>query len=94
MDNTSSTTEELKNIRQRIKSIRFKKGLTQDNMASMLNVSQNAYHKLENGHCRMSLHKFIDICKALEVEFIELVNGPEKIYTFSKFYKKPEVKEL
>ena len=90
--NTTST--ELKNIRERIKSIRFKKGLTQDNMADMLNISQNAYHKLENGHSKMNLSKFIDICKVLEIETIELINGPEHTHTFSKYYKNPLIKVL
>ena len=90
----NTTATELKNIRERIKSIRFKKGLTQDNMADMLNISQNSYHKLENGHSKINLSKFIDICKVLEVETIELLNGPEQTYTFSKYYKNPLVKVL
>jgi DNA-binding XRE family transcriptional regulator len=88
----NTTTEELEKIRERIKKIRFEKGLTQDNMASMLNISQNAYHKLENGHSKMNLSKFIDICKVLEIEMAEIINGPERTYTFSKYYKKPLVK--
>jgi len=90
----NTTTAELKNIRERIKTIRFKKGLTQDNMATMLHISQNAYHKLENGHSKMNLSKFIDICKVLEIEVVELINGPEQAYTFSKYYKKPLEKVL
>tara|TARA_R110001606_G_C14967250_1_gene602682 strand:- start:76 stop:351 length:276 start_codon:yes stop_codon:yes gene_type:complete len=84
-----NTIEELKCIKKRIKSIRFKKGLTQENMADMLQISQNSYHKLENGRCRMSLQKFIDISKILEIEPQELIYGPEKKYTFSKYYKSP-----
>lgn len=90
----NTTNTELKSIRERIKEIRYKKGFTQDNMADMLNISQNAYHKLENGHSKMSLSRFIDICKVLEIESAEIINGPEKIYSFSKYYKKPEVKVL
>jgi len=89
-----TTTSELKKIRERIKKIRFEKGLTQDNMADMLHISQNAYHKLENGHSKMNLSKFIDICKVLEVEAVELINGPDQVYTFSKYYKKPLAKVL
>ncbi len=90
----NSTVIELEKIRERIKQIRFNKGLTQDNMADMLNISQNAYHKLENGRCKMSLRKFINICKILEIEASELINGPEKKYSFSKYYKKPIEKVL
>ena len=90
----NTTNTELRNIRERIKEVRYKKGFTQDNMADMLNISQNAYHKLENGHSKMSLSRFIDICKVLEIEVSELINGPEKTYEFSKYYKKPQVKAL
>ncbi len=90
----NTTATELKNIRERIKTIRFEKGLTQENLADMLHISQNAYHKLENGHSKMNLSKFIDICKVLEIEAAELINGPEQAYSFSKYYKKPAVKVL
>ena len=90
----NTTTSELKKIRDRIKNIRFKKGFTQENMADMLHISQNAYHKLENGHSKMNLSKFIDICKVLEIEAVELLKGPEQVYTFSKYYNKPFVKVL
>ena len=59
-------------IRERIKIIRIEKGYSQDYMADMLNISQNAYHKLEKGHTRIHLEKFIDIAKILEVDFSEL----------------------
>lgn len=90
----NTTATELKNIRERIKTIRFEKGLTQENLADMLHISQNAYHKLENGHSKMNLSKFIDICKVLEIEVAELINGPEQTYVFSKYYKNPLVKLL
>lgn len=90
----NTTISELKCIRERIKGIRYEKGFTQDNMADMLNISQNSYHKLENGYSKMSLYKFIDICKVLEIEITEVINGPDKTYSFSKYYKKPEVKIL
>jgi transcriptional regulator with XRE-family HTH domain len=59
-------------IRERIKIIRIEKGYSQDYMADMLNISQNAYHKLEKGHTRIHLEKFIDIAEILEVKFSEL----------------------
>jgi hypothetical protein len=42
----------------------------------------------------MNLSKFIDICKVLEVEITEVINGPEQSYAYSKYYKKPIVKVL
>ena len=84
----STTQQIVEEIRERIKRIRLEKGYSQDYMADMLNISQNAYHKLEKGYSRIHLQKFIDIAKILEIELSELINGPEYIYMFSKYYKK------
>ena len=84
-----NTTQQLVDqIRERIKRIRLERGYSQDYMADMLDISQNAYHKLERGHTRINLQKFIDIAKILEVETTELINGPEHVYMFSKYYQK------
>jgi transcriptional regulator with XRE-family HTH domain len=81
------TSEQLVNdIRMRIKKIRVEKGYSQEYMADMLSISQNAYHKLERGHTRINLQKFIEISKILEIEISELINGPEYVYMFSKYY--------
>ena len=81
-------------IRERIKIIRIEKGYSQDYMADMLNISQNAYHKLEKGHTRIHLEKFIDIAEILEVKFSELLNGPDYVYVFSGQYKKNILKKF
>ena len=81
-------------IRERIKKIRIEKGYSQEYMADRLNVSQNAYHKLERGHTRISLKKFLDIALILEVEVSELINGPEYVYIFSKYYQKSSFRKL
>ena len=79
-------------IRERIKIIRIEKGYSQDYMADMLNISQNAYHKLEKGHTRIHLEKFIDIAEILEVNFSELLKGSDYVYVFSGQYKKKHLK--
>jgi transcriptional regulator with XRE-family HTH domain len=81
-------------IRKRIKQIRFEKGYTQENMADMLNISQNAYYKLEKGYSRIDLCKFIKLSKILEVEVAELINGPNYKYVFSRYYKKDIIRKL
>jgi len=81
-------------IRERIKAIRIEKGYSQDYMAQMLNISQNSYHKLEKGYTRIHLEKFIEIAKILEVEFSELLNGPDYVYVFSGQYKKKHIKKI
>lgn len=81
-------------IRERIKTIRLEKGYSQDYMADKLHISQNAYHKLEKGYSRIHLLKLIHISKILEIELIELINGPEYVYIFSKYYKKTLLRKV
>ena len=81
-------------IRERIKIIRIEKGYSQDYMAYMLNISQNAYHKLEKGHTRIHLEKFIDIAEILEVNFSELLKGSDYVYVFSGQYKKKHINKI
>jgi transcriptional regulator with XRE-family HTH domain len=89
------TSQQLvKDIRERIKKIRVEKGYSQEYMADRLNISQNAYHKLERGHTRIHLQKFIEISKILEIEISELINGPEHVYIFSKYYQKNLLKKI
>lgn len=89
------TSQQLvKDIRERIKRIRTEKGYSQEYMADMLSISQNAYHKLERGHTRINLQKFIEISKILEVEISELINGPEYVYIFSKYYQKNLLRKM
>ncbi|MEQ6123692.1 helix-turn-helix transcriptional regulator [Pseudotenacibaculum sp. MALMAid0570] len=90
----STTQQIVEEIRERIKRIRLEKGYSQDYMADMLNISQNAYHKLERGHSRINLQKFIDIARILEIETAELINGPEYVYIFSKYYQKRLLRNL
>ncbi|MBT6376728.1 MAG: helix-turn-helix transcriptional regulator [Flavobacterium sp.] len=84
----------VKEIRERIKTVRIEKGYSQDYMADMLNISQNAYHKLEKGHTRIHLEKFIDIANVLEVEVSDLFNGPDHVYIFSSYYRKKHIRRL
>ncbi|MFY0630199.1 MAG: helix-turn-helix transcriptional regulator [Flavobacteriaceae bacterium] len=91
----NDTTQQLVNeIRERIKKIRLEKGYSQDYMADMLDISQNAYHKLERGYSRIHLRKFIDIARILEIELTELINGPEYTYIFSKHYNKALLRKV
>ncbi|MDB2661050.1 helix-turn-helix domain-containing protein [Flavobacteriaceae bacterium] len=85
---------QVEEIRERIRTYRIEKGYSQDYMADMLNISQNTYHKLEKGYTRIHLEKFIDIAKILEIEFSELLNGPNYVYVFSGQYKKKHIKKV
>lgn len=85
---------QVEEIRERIRTLRIDKGYSQDYMADMLNISQNAYHKLEKGYTRIHLEKFIDIAKVLEVEVSDLFNGPDHVYIFSSYYRKKHIRRL
>ena len=80
-------------IREKIRAIRIEKGYSQDYMADMLKISQNAYHKLEKGHTKIHLEKFINIAEILEIEFSELLKGSDYVYVFSGQYKKKHLKK-
>ena len=55
-----------KTILSKIKLARFQKGYSQQNMASELDISQNAYHKIEKGVTKLTLEHFLNICSILE----------------------------
>lgn len=85
-------TNKIQQILKRIKDLRYLKGFTQDNMADMMGISQNAYYKLENGITKLSLENFLKISSILKIEAYELIEGSEKEYVFKEFYvKKKEV---
>ncbi|MES2828981.1 MAG: helix-turn-helix transcriptional regulator [Bacteroidota bacterium] len=52
----------------RIKKVRKRKGYSQFQLAQKLDLSQNAYSKLELGRSNLSLDKLFDIAEILETE--------------------------
>ena len=50
--------------------------------------------RIEKGHTRIHLEKFIDIANVLEVEVSDLFNGPDHVYVFSSYYKKKHIRRL
>lgn len=64
-------------IIQNIKSIRIAKQYSQDYVAAKLNISQNAYSKMELGYTEIPLERLLNLVSILEIEIIDLLN-PEK----------------
>ena len=60
-------------ILQKIRFSRMKKGYSQEYVGEMLNLSQYAYHKIENGKTKLSLKYFIELCIILEVDAAEIL---------------------
>lgn len=65
-------------IRQIIKEYRQKKVYSQENMATILGITQNSYHKLETGVTKMSLERLFIINSSLDISIINLMNDEEK----------------
>lgn len=58
-----------------IKECRKKKNLTQEDLASTLNVTDKAVSKWENGRCLPDVSLFTKLCKELDITVNELLSG-------------------
>ena len=54
---------------KKIKNVRFEKEITQYEMSARLNMSQNCYHKLENGKTKLDVFRLMKISNILEYDF-------------------------
>ncbi|MDB5090609.1 MAG: helix-turn-helix protein [Mucilaginibacter sp.] len=70
-----------KQIVSNIRKIREFRNYTQDYLAAKLQISQNAYSKIELGYSSVTLNRLIEITEILEVELADLIspNGEEII---------------
>jgi len=64
----------MENVLKRMKKIRMQKGYSLENMAMELNISDSAYRKLENNQTKLSLDKFLQIAKILDVSINDLLD--------------------
>jgi len=58
--------DQVNSILKSIKRIRQEKSISQYEMANRLNISQNAYFKIEKGTTKLDLYRFILISNILE----------------------------
>lgn len=65
-------------VGSKIKKIREWKDLTQEEMASKLNISQANYSKYERGEVDLSLTRIEEIAKALNVDVMELLKSDDR----------------
>jgi len=63
-----------KQIVSNIRKIREFRNYTQDYLAAKLQISQNAYSKIELGYSSVTLNRLIEITEILEVELADLVS--------------------
>ena len=61
------------NIIESIKKIRKRRGISQEYIASHLNISQSAYHKIEAGETELTTDCLQQILNILEIDLSELI---------------------
>jgi transcriptional regulator with XRE-family HTH domain len=57
-----------------IRKIREFRNYTQDYLAAKLNISQNAYSKIELGYSSITLTRLVEVAEILEVDLADLIN--------------------
>lgn len=83
---TETPTEQ---VTQKIRVLRRNREFSQEYMAVMLHISQNAYSRLENGRTPITVDRLCEICQVLEVKPADLLDMIDlqfpKVYNRSKF---------
>ncbi|MVN92249.1 helix-turn-helix domain-containing protein [Mucilaginibacter aquatilis] len=68
-------TSKIKNVATNIRKIREYRNYTQEYLAVKLDISQNAYSKIELGYTKITLERLFQIALILEVDVIELIKA-------------------
>jgi transcriptional regulator with XRE-family HTH domain len=69
-----SLDQRVKKVVSDIKIIREQKGYKQDYLAAKLNITQNAYSKIELGYASLTVERLFAIAQIFEMEVIDLLN--------------------
>ena len=75
-------------IGERISDQRRKLGLTQQNIYDKLDISQNHYSRIENGHVGISFDKLIQLSDILNISIDYILTGKTQGNKKSDFEKK------
>ena len=65
----------LKNFGKNVKIARIRQDLTQENLAEIMNVSQNYVASIEEGRANMSLVKICELAGILNIEVTSLLEN-------------------
>lgn len=68
----------IKNPELKIKNIRELRNLTQEYIASQLNISLRAYSKIESGETQLTIKRLNEISEILKISPIELLSFDER----------------
>lgn len=77
MEALQSKMNDINPIGRRIVSQRTIKGITQDQMSKIFNITQTNYGRLERDDSRLTIHRLMAICKKLKVSLNYLVYGDD-----------------
>ncbi len=69
-----AAAKKAKTIAANIRKLREYRDYTQDYLAAKLDISQNAYSKIELGHSRITLERLFTISAILEVNPADLIS--------------------
>ncbi|MBK0381192.1 helix-turn-helix domain-containing protein [Mucilaginibacter segetis] len=64
----------VKAVAANIRNKREELNYTQEYLAAKLNISQNAYSKIELGYTKITLERLFQIAEVLEIPIIDLIN--------------------
>ena len=76
--------QEMKAVAGNIRKVREYRNYTQDYLAAKLEISQNAYSKIELGYSKITLDRLFHIAIILEVEVMELLQFDAEKYNRRK----------
>lgn len=79
---------------ERLKCLREKKGYTQDEIASRLNISRQSVSKWENGINEPDIETIKKLCNILDCSIVELIDDESKIITTKEEKEKKIVNKL
>ncbi len=65
-------------VTEKIRKLRQEKGYSQQYMALKLNISQNAYCKIERGETRLSMEKLGQLAGALDTSIEKMISQEEE----------------
>ncbi|WP_121248262.1 helix-turn-helix domain-containing protein [Mucilaginibacter phyllosphaerae] len=67
----------VKAVAANIRNKREELNYTQEYLAAKLNISQNAYSKIELGYTKITVERLFQIAEILETELMDLINTRE-----------------
>ncbi len=70
-------SNKIKTVAVNIRKIREYRNYTQEYLAMKLDISQNAYSKIELGYTKITLERLYQIAHILEVDILEMIKAED-----------------